>query len=213
MMILKVLSLGFVVFLSGMARAQQVQIGAIQLSGAGCPSGTASVTLSPDSSVASILFSAFEITKDSTNPWAKTLQKSCSVVLPIQVPANYVLVSWKVDYRGYVHIEDPMTAFSFVSKPQLTSFQRFSYPPQVTTFGGVRDQEVEFSQNIRTQTGCGSRVNLQVEMQMTLSTQQGMHQQQIRGNAMTSIDSADESVSDPQNERGMHFHFGLLPCR
>jgi hypothetical protein len=198
--------------MSLVAEAQQVQLGDVQLSGNGCPSGSASVTLSPDSSVASILFSAFEITKDASNPGARTLEKSCRIVLPIQVPANYVLVAWKVDYRGFVHIEDPMTKFTFISRPQLTAFQRWNFPVQTTNLGGIRDSEVNFTHNIRTLTGCGSKLSLQVDMDMIVSTQQGMHQQPIRGDVLTSIDSADESTAEAMNQHGMHFHFGLLPC-
>ena len=194
--------------------AQQVEIGQITLSGRGCPPGTASVTLSPDSSVASILFSSFSIVKDSnTNQAGRTLSVTCTVILPIKVPDNYVLVSWNIDYRGYVHIEDTMAGFIFTSSPQLTSAQRWGYPVQKTSYGGIRDEEVAFSHNVRTLTGCGSQVNLQVDMNMVVTTQQGMHQMPIRGNVMASMDSADQSVGQASSDRGMKFKFGLIPCR
>ena len=192
--------------------AQQVQLGQVQLAGSGCPQGSASVTLSPDGSVASILFSAFQITKDNPAPLYQVLQKTCRVILPIQVPANYSLQAWNVDYRGYVHVEDPMVTFAFSSKPGLTAFQHWAFPVQTTYLKGVRDEPLFFTHNIRTLTGCGSRVDLQVEMNMQVSSLQGVHPQPIRGSALATIDSADAYAVDPNHTNGLHFRFALLPC-
>jgi hypothetical protein len=65
--------------------------------GSGCPDGTVEVT-SPDSSVVSVLFSAYQAKTTSS---ILRDRKSCNMALPVYVEPGYSVGIFKVDYRGY----------------------------------------------------------------------------------------------------------------
>lgn len=89
--------------------AQGLALGHPNMNGSGCPMGTASATLSPDSSTLSILFDSFQV--EAGPGVGKTIgQKSCNIAVPIQVPNGYSFSIIAVDYRGFVSLPQRATA-------------------------------------------------------------------------------------------------------
>lgn len=71
--------------------------------GSGCPSGTASVTLSPDYTALSILFDNY-IVESGGNTGRTMDRKSCNISVPVHVPQGYSVSLIKIDYRGFAAI-------------------------------------------------------------------------------------------------------------
>lgn len=92
------------------AQSAQFQIKNIRVGGAGCPSEKTSVTLSPDSSVASLIFDHFEsrvpniVMGPKTSPFIS--QINCNIFLEIAIPIGIRLEHIKIQYdmRGFTSL-------------------------------------------------------------------------------------------------------------
>jgi hypothetical protein len=83
--------------------ASSFQVGTPQLTGPGCPAGSATAVVAPDSSSISILFDNFAVNA----PKGKTsgYSSSCVFSIPIlQLPPNKTLSSLWIDYRGFINL-------------------------------------------------------------------------------------------------------------
>jgi hypothetical protein len=76
-----------------------VQLGQPSYGGSGCPQGTMSATLSPDSKTLSVIFDQFMSRADATT--AKRVMNDCNMRIPVSVPAGYKVQATRIDYRGY----------------------------------------------------------------------------------------------------------------
>jgi hypothetical protein len=80
-----------------------IKLGVPAYGGTGCPSGTASVTLSPDSKTLSVLFDQF--IAEAGSSVGRTLdRRSCNLAIPVNIPSGYSVSLFQVDYRGFVSI-------------------------------------------------------------------------------------------------------------
>lgn len=71
--------------------------------GTGCPEGTVSATLSPDTKSLSLLFDQYQISVGDTT--GKSLDhKSCNIAIPVHVPQGMRVSVLKIDYRGFNHL-------------------------------------------------------------------------------------------------------------
>lgn len=79
------------------------RISNVSLSGSGCSSATAAVTLSPDEKDLSILFDNFILEAKSSNVNSSTLRSetSCNVNIDLQIPSGWQMAFVSVDYRGF----------------------------------------------------------------------------------------------------------------
>jgi hypothetical protein len=112
------LSLGM---MGGSLSATAAQLGLPRYMGAGCPQGTASAVLSPDSSALTIIFDQFiaEGTGGSVGgvrgrTIAKTFASRCKLEVPILTGQNERLKSMKLDYRGFIDLPNGASGSSVI---------------------------------------------------------------------------------------------------
>jgi Domain of unknown function (DUF4360) len=153
--------------------------------GNGCPTGSASVNVSPDGQELSILFDKFKADKNQK-------RASCNLTIPIKVPQGFQISLYDADYRGYVA---PKT------KARLRSEYFFAGqrgPVFERTFQGETDYNVRDSLQTAANvwSACGDSVNMRVNSSMTAS-----------GNGSASVDSFDLA------HRGMVYHVKYRDCR
>ncbi|MBC7466705.1 MAG: DUF4360 domain-containing protein [Bdellovibrio sp.] len=78
----------------------QISLGQPSYGGSGCPSGSASVSLTPDGQTMSVLFDSFKA--EAGNTTARRIDRaSCNLRVPINVPQGYSVALISVDYRGF----------------------------------------------------------------------------------------------------------------
>src|SRR5262245_20839282 len=80
------------------AHADSVQLGNPVYGGTGCPSGSASVTLSADQSSLSILFDQYVVQAGGSVAFDR---KNCNVAVPVHIPQGYSVSVFAIDYRGF----------------------------------------------------------------------------------------------------------------
>lgn len=166
----------------------KVEIISAEYGGNGCPEGSASVSVSPDSQELSILFDKFIAVGNK----AEERRKNCNLSIPIKVPQGFQISLYDADYRGYV-------------APATTGRLRSEYffagqrgPVFSRTFNGesdynVRDQLVTVAD---VWSRCGDSVNMRVNAAMTAS-----------GKGMATVDSFDLA------HRGLVYHIKYRQCR
>lgn len=82
------------------------RIGPPEISGPGCPAGTARATIAPDGSAISVLFDNFSMTVSPGRYIAPDLIKKCRIRIPVDVESGVNLEATQIDYRGYVNIPE-----------------------------------------------------------------------------------------------------------
>ncbi|MEQ1723301.1 MAG: DUF4360 domain-containing protein [Pseudobdellovibrio sp.] len=86
----------------GLSAQAQIRLGVPAYGGTGCPSGTASVSLTDDQSILSVLFDAF-VAQAPLNG-ASFDRKSCNLRIPVSVGPGYQVALIAFDYRGFAAI-------------------------------------------------------------------------------------------------------------
>ena len=81
------------------AFAQGLQLGNPAYGGTGCPAGSASVALSPDSKAISILFDQYVVEAGGATAFGR---KNCNIAVPVHVPQGYSVSVFAIDYRGFI---------------------------------------------------------------------------------------------------------------
>jgi hypothetical protein len=178
------------------AFADDISLGEPGYGGNGCPSGSASVTLSPDAKSLSVLFDQYIVEAGG----AKTLdRKSCNLAIPVHVPQGYSISVFQVDYRGF-------SALPAGGRAQFNVEYFFAGsrgPRQVKNFVGPTSQSYELTDNLSAEalvwTPCGADTNLRVNTGMLVQTNQARQQ------ALASVDSADVTA-------GLVYHVQWRRC-
>lgn len=178
------------------AFADDIQLGEPGYAGKGCPSGSASVTLSPDNKALSILFDEYYVEAGGR----KRLQrKNCTIAIPVHVPTGFSVSLIDVDYRGYVMVPRGgmarFTAEYFFAGKRGPRFNK--------TFRGGFDNDYTIQNKIgvfaNVWSACGADVNLRVNTAMLLKTnRQG-------DDALATVDSADITA-------GIVYHLKWKTC-
>ena len=70
----------------------------------GCPEGSYSIVMSPDGTTLSILFDQFTLESSSISADSGKQRKICRISSPLNLPANYSIGVYKVDYRGFAKL-------------------------------------------------------------------------------------------------------------
>lgn len=86
----------------GLSAQAQIRLGVPAYGGTGCPAGTASVSLTDDQSILSVLFDAF-VAQAPLNG-ASFDRKSCNLRIPVSVGPGYQVALIAFDYRGFAAI-------------------------------------------------------------------------------------------------------------
>tara|TARA_R110002072_G_scaffold534_7_gene4211 strand:- start:108082 stop:108732 length:651 start_codon:yes stop_codon:yes gene_type:complete len=170
--------------LTANVNADDIRLGEPGYGGSGCPSGSASVTLSPDAKALSIIFD--EYMAEAGQFAGKRLdRKNCNLAIPVHVPQGFSISIIDVDYRGYNSI--PRGGMSRFSAEYFFAGKRG--PRVVKNFRGPVDDEYIVSNKIGVHASvwspCGKDVNLRVNTSMLTRTNR-------RGDdALSTVDTAD----------------------
>lgn len=170
--------------LSLAAEAQQLRLGQPAYGGTGCPSGSASVTVSPDQSALSILFDSY-ITESGHATGRTVDRKSCNISIPVAVPSGYSVAVFQVDYRGY-----NLVPRGGMAKFDAEYFWAGARGPRISrTYTGPTNDNFSISDALVATTmvwsPCGADVILRTNTSL-------MSKSNSRGDqAMSMVDSAD----------------------
>ena len=89
--------------LSVSAANAQISLGSPIYGGTGCPSGSASVSLTEDQQTLSILFDSF-VVQAPTMQGATFDRKACNLRIPVRVGSGYQVALIAFDYNGFAAI-------------------------------------------------------------------------------------------------------------
>lgn len=185
-------------FQTPFASGSDIELGIPGHGGTGCPAGSASVTLSPDSKAISIIFDEF-IVEAGGNSGKTVARKNCNLAIPIKVPGGFSVSIVDIDYRGYVSLpsrsEARFTAEYFFAGQRGPVYQK--------RFVGQTDEDFLLSNRLGLQANiwspCGQSVNLRVNASMLVRTNSQ------RADSIAMVDSADVSA-------GLVYHFKYRRC-
>ena len=93
----------FASLLVGFAAQAQIQLGTPIYGGTGCPAGSASISLTSDQSILSVLFDSF-VAQAPTPDGATLDRKSCNLRIPVRVGPGFQVALIAFDYRGFAAI-------------------------------------------------------------------------------------------------------------
>lgn len=194
----KLVSLSLLVGSMGAFAQDTIQLGYPAYGGNGCPSGTASATLSPDGQSLSIIFDQF-LTEAGPASGKTIDRKSCNIAVPVHVPNGFSISVMAVDYRGYVGL--PSQASARLSAEYF--FAGMQGPRFMKDFIGRTDTDYLFNNQLGVQamvwSPCGADVNLRVNAAMQVRNTN----RQL--DAIATVDSADISA-------GLVYHFQMRRC-
>ncbi|HXH31289.1 MAG TPA: DUF4360 domain-containing protein [Bacteriovoracaceae bacterium] len=181
------------------AFAQDISLSEPIYGGNGCPSGTASATVTPDGKALSIIFDQF--ISEAGPASGKTIdRKSCNIGVSVHVPGGFSMSVIAVDYRGFVSLPSSSTSARFQAE---YFFAGMRGPQFVKDFRGRMDQDYMFSNQLGVQAAvwspCGADVNLRVNASMLVKN--STHQ-----DALATVDSADINA-------GLIYHIRTRSCR
>ena len=193
------LSLGFVL---SVAHAQDpIRLGFPDVRGTGCPSGTASASLSPDQTALSILFDSYVVEAGELVGGALTGRKNCDISVPLKVPTGYALSILAVDYRGFVDL--PAGASATFSSEYF--FAGFPGPKTSKTFAGrpprlSEDYYIPHKLTVESMvwSACGADVNLRIRSTLNVRVRSRFDQAQA---TLDSIDMASGIIYQLQLRR------------
>lgn len=162
--------------------ADDIRLGNPAYNGTGCPSGSASVALSPDFKSLSILFSQFMVQAGGTS--GRTLErKNCDVAVPVHVPNGLSVSVINIDYRGFHSLPaGSMAQFNaeyFFAGARGPSYSKFFMGPYADNYvlrNSLTGAAVSWSP-------CGQDVNLRATASMFVRSS--------RAEALSTVDSAD----------------------
>jgi hypothetical protein len=169
----------------------------------GCPEGSYSIVMSPDGTTLSILFDQFTLESSGTSVSGKP-RKVCRISAPLNLPANYSIGVYKVDYRGFAKI---------AAKQETQLDVQYFLGPRDNEHGrvfkrkikGPHENDYSFTETIGAgqmkRVGCGTAAVLNVGI--TLSLDGDLRS----GEAMSSLDTTDAAPGG-----ALVYHLNLRKC-
>ena len=167
----------------------------------GCAAGSFSVVTSPDGSAISVLFDNFAVKGTEANGgFART---TCAVEIPLHLPEGYSLGVYRVDYRGFAHLDDKQRAQMNVDYGLMRHNHSRRFRRDIK---GAYDGDFTFNERLGAglmkRAGCGDDAVLNFSASLILESRVGP------GQATMSLDSIDGA---PQG--GLIFGLDLKKCR
>ena len=160
--------------------ADDVRLGYPAYNGTGCPTGSASVALSPDNKSLSILFNSFLV---ETNRSRMVDRKNCDIAVPVHVPQGLSVSVINIDYRGFNSL--PAGTMSQFNAEYFFAGTRG--PAYSRTFTGPQTGNYVLRNNLIATavswSACGQDVNLRANTSLFVRSN--------GQNAMSTVDSAD----------------------
>jgi hypothetical protein len=173
--------------LTTLAHADDISLGEPGYGGTGCPGGSVSATLSPDSKSLSLLFDSYQV--EAGGETNKSFdRKSCNVAIPVHVPQGLSISVLAIDYRGYNNVPTGgSTDFNveyFFAGSKGPTFKK--------TFKGPLDEDYTIHNQLTAQSivwsACGADVNLRTNSSIRVSTKANKQ-------ALATVDSEDVSAA------------------
>ncbi len=169
------------------ASADDIALGQPGYGGSGCPSGSVSATLSPDSKALSLIFDEYQVSAGGAT--GRTFdRKSCNVAIPVHVPNGYSVAVLSIDYRGFNRL--PTGAASqfnveyFFAGGRGPAFRR--------SFWGSLENDYFINNQLAAESlvwsPCGADVNLRTNSSMRVSTVANRE-------ALATVDSQDVNAA------------------
>lgn len=170
----------------------------------GCPEGSYSIVVSPDGTTVSLLFDQFTLESRAASVGG-TRRKVCHISYPLNLPANYSIGVYKVDYRGFAKLaarqEAGLDVQYFLGPHDNQRGRAFKRAVK-----GPHEGDYVFTETIvpgqMKRAGCGTSSMLNVGITLSLD---GMLR---TGGAMASLDTADGAPGG-----ALVFHLDLKKCR
>ena len=177
--------------------ASGISLGYPSYGGNGCPAGSASISLSPDSQTLSILFDEFIA---EAGPNGRSLdRKSCNIAIPVHVPQGLSVSIFQTDYRGYVNV--PVGGDARLNVEYFFAGQRGPIFSKV--FNGNYSSNYLFRNDVvgvsQVWSACGEDVILRTNSNMTVKTNRQYH------DAIATVDSVDVNS-------GLIYHLRWRSC-
>ncbi|MFZ3230638.1 MAG: DUF4360 domain-containing protein [Pseudobdellovibrio sp.] len=179
----------------------QMELGLPTYGGNGCPQGTASVSLTEDHKVMSVLFDKF-IAEAGSTTGRRVDRASCNLRIPIQVMPGYSVAVIKSDYRGFTAVPGNGASATFNSEYFFAGAGRG--PKATKKFVGPMSDSFIISNDIVTGvwSPCGGDVIFAVNASATAMSNSAMQQ------TMMIVDSVDMSSQD----LGLIYSFSWRQC-
>lgn len=178
--------------------AADIQLGVPEYGGTGCPAGSASVALSPDSKAISILFDQYVVEAGGAKAFDR---KNCNIAIPVRVPNGYSVAVMAIDYRGFVGLTSGARATLAVN--YFLAGQGRGVSTSKTFVGSLSDNYLK-SDRLGIESivwsGCGADTILRANTSMLVQANR------YREQAMATVDSADI-------ESGLVYHIQFRQCR
>lgn len=169
----------------------------------GCPEGAYSITTSPDGSAISILFDNFAVKATEAN--GGFVRMTCGMEIPLHLPEGFSLGVYKVDYRGFAHLDTKQRGelqVDYGTRAGRANRGR-KYRKEVK---GVYDGDFLFSESLKggilRRMGCGEDAVLNFGATLLLTSKRG------GAEGMMALDSVDGAPAG-----GLVFGLDLKPCR
>ena len=182
-------------------RASKARGLAVAVRQANCGGGSYSVVNSPDGTSVSVLFDDF--TAQGSQAVAGAVRTTCAVRIPLNLPAGYSLGVFRMDYRGFAHLDPGQGAqlsvdYGVGRQGRGRNFRR--------GLKGAFDGDFSFAENIGAglmkRAGCGEDAALNLSATLDLRPNGGSRE------ALVTLDSIDGSAPG-----GVVFHIDLKKCR
>ena len=169
----------------------------------GCPAGSYSIVMSPDGTTLSILFDQFTL-ESSGISGSGNQRKVCRISSPLNLPANYSIGVYKVDYRGFAKL---------AAKQETNLEVQYFLGPHDNEHGRVFKRKIKgphegdylFTETIGAgqmkRVGCGTAAVLNVGITLSFN---GVLR---AGEAMSSLDTADAARGG-----ALVYHLDLKKC-
>ena len=169
----------------------------------GCPEGSYSIVMSPDGTTLSILFDQFTLENSSISDGGKQ-RKSCRISSPLNLPANYSIGVYKVDYRGFAKLaakQETELAVQYFLGPRDNEHGRV-FKRKIR---GPHEDDYLFTETIGAgqmkRVGCGTAAMLDVRITLSLDGD-------LRASdAMSSLDTTDAAPGG-----ALVYHLNLKKC-
>jgi hypothetical protein len=173
--------------LTTIAHADDISLGQPGYGGTGCPGGSVSATLSPDSKSLSILFDQYQV--EAGGDTGKTFdRKSCNIAIPVHVPQGLSISVLAIDYRGYNNV--PVGGNTNFNVEYFFAGSRG--PVFNKTFTGPLDSDYtihnELTAAATVWSACGVDVNLRTNSGIRVTTKNNKQ-------ALATVDSEDVSAA------------------
>ena len=157
--------------ISATVHANDGFLGELSYGGNGCPSGTASISISPSGDSLSVLFDQ-QIAEAGGETGKLNDLKSCNISIPIQVPTGYAVYVEPIPLQGFIQI--PLGGKVTISEEVF--FAGIKGPSNKQSFKGPISQEFLFNskvvgtEKIWSPCGINSRLLIRTTLAATTNT-------------------------------------------